>query len=179
MNAGKIKAASQAHTCFGSLDYQPDRLILSTVTFRFDPEVTGWCSAAFRFWIVVNNDNRRKKKMKVMHSVKLVGCALVVLASFSSISAYAQASDAMAAPSAAAPSSKQANRALQKSVRRALAKAKGLDVSNILVRARGGAVTLEGTVPELQQGDIATQTAQGVAGVTSVKNALTVRAIGQ
>jgi len=117
--------------------------------------------------------------MKVMHSVKLVGCALVVLASFSSISAYAQASDAMAAPSAAAPSSKQANRALQKSVRRALAKAKGLDVSNILVRARGGAVTLEGTMPELQQGDIATQTAQGVAGVTSVKNALTVRAIGQ
>jgi len=119
--------------------------------------------------------------MKVMHSVKLVGCALVVLASFSSISAYAQASDATAtaAPSATAPSSKQANRALQKSVRRALAKAKGLDVSNILVRARGGAVTLEGTVPELQQGDIATQTAQGVAGVTSVKNALTVRAIGQ
>ncbi|MGA7814727.1 BON domain-containing protein [Caballeronia sp.] len=117
--------------------------------------------------------------MKVMHSVKLVGCALVVLASFSSFSAYAQSSDAAATSSAAAPSSKQANRALQKSVRHALARAKGLDVSNILVRARSGAVTLEGTVPELQQGDIATKTAQGVAGVTSVKNALTVRAIGQ
>jgi hyperosmotically inducible periplasmic protein len=117
--------------------------------------------------------------MKVMHSVKMVGCALVVLASFTSISAYAQTSDATATPSAAAPSSKQANRALQKSVRHTLARTKGLDVGNIIVRARSGAVTLEGTVPELAQGDIATKAAQGVAGVTSVKNALTVRAIGQ
>jgi osmotically-inducible protein OsmY len=38
---------------------------------------------------------------------------------------------------------------------------------------------LEGSVPEQGQSDIATQAAQGVAGVTSVKNDLTIRAIGQ
>jgi osmotically-inducible protein OsmY len=34
-------------------------------------------------------------------------------------------------------------------------------------------------VPEQQQVDLATQAAQGVAGVTSVKNALTIRPVGQ
>jgi osmotically-inducible protein OsmY len=52
-------------------------------------------------------------------------------------------------------------------------------VANITVRARGGAVTLAGTVPEQPQIDLATQTAQGVAGVTSVKNALSIRPVGQ
>jgi osmotically-inducible protein OsmY len=40
-------------------------------------------------------------------------------------------------------------------------------------------VTLAGTVPDQSQVDLATQAAQGVAGVTSVKNALTVRPVGQ
>jgi hypothetical protein len=53
MNEEKIKTALQAHTCFGSLDHQADRLILSKVPFRFDPEVPGSCSAAVPFWIVV------------------------------------------------------------------------------------------------------------------------------
>jgi hyperosmotically inducible periplasmic protein len=121
-----------------------------------------------------------ENKMKVIHAAKMVGGALVVLAS---LSAFAQTSDATATTnSAAAPSAAQAkasNRALQKSVRHTLARTKGLDISNITVRARSGAVTLEGSVPELPQSDIAAQAAGGVAGVTSVKNALTVRAIGQ
>ncbi|HEY4298646.1 MAG TPA: BON domain-containing protein [Paraburkholderia sp.] len=116
--------------------------------------------------------------MKAFPAIKMIGGALIVLAS---ISAYAQGSDA-AAPAAAAPTAKQvkqANRALQRKVRGTLAKTKGLSVANITVRARGGDVTLAGSVPEQQQIDIATQAAQGVAGVKSVKNALTIRAEGQ
>jgi hyperosmotically inducible protein len=101
--------------------------------------------------------------MKASQAMKVIGGALIVVAS---LNAYAQSSDAMAASGAmAAPSAKStkaANRALQRTV-----------------RARNGAVTLEGSVPEQGQSDIATQAAQGVAGVTSVKNDLTIRAIGQ
>ena len=118
--------------------------------------------------------------MKAFQAIKVISGALIVMAS---LNAYAQSSDAMAASGTmAAPSAKStkaANRALQRSVRKALSKTKGLSVTNITVRARSGAVTLEGSVPEQPQSDLATQTAQGVAGVTSVKNALTIRAIGQ
>jgi len=118
--------------------------------------------------------------MKATQVIKVISGALIVLAS---INAYAQSSDAMAASGTmAAPSAKStkaANRALQRTVRKALSKTKGLSVANITVRARSGAVTLEGSVPEQEQIDLATQTAQGVPGVTSVKNALTIREIGQ
>ncbi|WP_233855093.1 BON domain-containing protein [Paraburkholderia sp. HD33-4] len=119
--------------------------------------------------------------MKAFSAIKMIGGALVVLAS---LNAYAQSSDAAAtaAPAAAAPTTKQAkqaNRALQKKVRATLARTKGVTVGNIIVRARDGAVTLEGSVPEQGQIELATNAAQGVAGVTSVKSALTIRAIGQ
>ncbi|MGF6774249.1 hyperosmotically inducible protein [Paraburkholderia sp. GAS199] len=118
--------------------------------------------------------------MKAFQAIKVVGGALIVLAS---LNAYAQSSDA-AAPAAASSATstkatKAANRALGRKVRSALSKTKGLSVANITVRARGGAVTLAGSVPEQPQVDLATQAAQGVAGVTSVKNALTIRPVGQ
>jgi len=117
--------------------------------------------------------------MKAFPAIKMIGGALIVLAS---INAYAQASDAAPAAASAAPTAKQtraANRSLSRKVRSALAKTNGLSVSNITVRARGGDVTLQGSVPEAGQIAIATQAAQGVAGVNSVKSALTVRAEGQ
>jgi hyperosmotically inducible periplasmic protein len=92
---------------------------------------------------------------------------------------YAQASDA--APGADAPAAtsakaqKKANGQLGRKVRAALAKAKGLDVSSIAVRARSGAVTLTGTVPNQEQIDLAGDTAKGVAGVSSVSNKLNVQ----
>ena len=58
-------------------------------------------------------------------------------------------------------------------MRRALSKAQGIDVSNIFVRARGGAVVLTGTVPDGAQIPKAEEVAKGVAGVTSVSNKLT------
>ncbi|MGF6506816.1 BON domain-containing protein [Paraburkholderia sp. 35.1] len=119
--------------------------------------------------------------MKAFSAIKMIGGALVVLAS---LNAYAQSSEAAAtaAPAATAPTTKQtraANRALQKKVRATLARTKGLTVGNITVRAREGAVTLEGSVPEQAQIELATNAAQGVAGVTSVKSALSIRAMGQ
>src|SRR5262249_51449220 len=118
--------------------------------------------------------------MKAIQAIKMVGAALVVLAS---VNAYAQASDADMTnqPSAnqTAKAAKSADRALAKKVRGALAKAKDISVANITVRAKSGAVTLQGSVPEQPQVDKATQVAQGVQGVTSVKNALTIRPVGQ
>ncbi|SIT39708.1 Transport-associated protein [Paraburkholderia ribeironis] len=118
--------------------------------------------------------------MKAFPAIKMIGGALIVLAS---INAYAQ--DAASPAEAMAPSAKQvtkeahaADRALSKKVRSALAKTKGVSVAHITVRAHSGDVTLAGSVPEQSQIDAATQAAQGVAGVKSVKNALTIRAEG-
>jgi hyperosmotically inducible periplasmic protein len=91
---------------------------------------------------------------------------------------YAQASDAAAdaqTAQASAKADKKANRQLGHKVRAALAKAKGLDVSSIAVRARGGAVTLTGSVPDQGQIELAGTTAKGVAGVSSVSNKLNVQ----
>ncbi len=115
--------------------------------------------------------------MKAIQAFKLAGSALIVLAS---LNAYAQSSDTAGTmqPPAGATSQKSANRTLQKNVRRALEKAK-VSTSNIIVHARGGAVILEGSVPEQPQSDLATEVTKGVPGVTSVKNALTLRPVGQ
>lgn len=118
--------------------------------------------------------------MKISKAIRMFGGALTVLASLNF--AYAQSSDAIATADTAATSNaksiRASNRALQRSVRRALSKIKGLSIANVTVQARGGAVTLAGSVPEQSQIDLVTQTAQGVAGVTSVKNAVTIRPVG-
>jgi hyperosmotically inducible periplasmic protein len=117
--------------------------------------------------------------MKAIQAIKLATGALIIAAS---VSAFAQASDTDQAAAPAATSKqamKKADRALSHKVRAALAKAKGVSAANIEVRARDGAVTLEGTVPDQTQVDKATTVAQGVAGVSSVKNALTVKEEGQ
>ncbi|MFM0297197.1 BON domain-containing protein [Burkholderia sp. WP9] len=112
--------------------------------------------------------------MKQNKVFTLVGSALLVLASL----------DVHAQSSAAAPASgrsyasdakavKAADRALQKNVVRALSKTKGLRATTITVRAHNGVVILEGTVPEQSQVGLATQAAEGVEGVDSVTNALT------
>ena len=120
--------------------------------------------------------------MKAIQALKVISGALIVIAS---LNAYAQSSDAAASDSSmsSATSTKKAtraaNRKLSRDVRRALSKDKTVDTSNIAVRANHGAIILEGTVPEQAQSDKAAQIAQGVSGVSSVKNALTVREKGQ
>ncbi|MGF6370921.1 hypothetical protein OKW40_003671 [Paraburkholderia sp. RAU6.4a] len=70
------------------------------------------------------------------------------------------------------------NRKLSRDVRTALTRAKDISAANITVHARDGAVVLSGTVPEQSQITQAAQIAKGVTGVTSVKNALTLRPQG-
>lgn len=116
--------------------------------------------------------------MKSVEFLKALGAAVCVAVA---CSAYAQdnpaASGAAAmatATAAPAASTKKADRKLGYTVRKALAKAQGLDVSSIVVRSRSGDVTLTGTVPSQGQIDQAGQVAQGVPGVKSVTNKLTV-----
>ena len=115
--------------------------------------------------------------MKAIQAIKLAGGALTVAVS---VSAWAQGNETSTGTApATSQSSKHANHALEKKVRAALHHAKDINTEHIVIRARGGAVTLEGTVPDSSQGDKATQGAQGGAGVTSVKNALTIKEPGQ
>nr|WP_241030967.1 BON domain-containing protein [Paraburkholderia sp. Ac-20347] len=64
---------------------------------------------------------------------------------------------------------------LAKSVRRALVKVKGLDSTNVVVLAKNGDIVVGGSVPDSSQIPLAISTAQGVADVKSVKNALTIK----
>ncbi|MEM5315401.1 BON domain-containing protein [Paraburkholderia sp. JHI869] len=120
--------------------------------------------------------------MKALQVFKLAAATALVAAS---LHAYAQDDAASGAAAAtqqqAAPSKAQtkqekaANRALSRKVRSALAKDKKIDVARITVRARDGAIVLQGSVPEQAQIQHATEVATGVQGVTSVRNALTLR----
>jgi hyperosmotically inducible periplasmic protein len=121
--------------------------------------------------------NERKKGEELMkHSLvwRIAGGAMVALISLNS---QAQGSGAASAPAASAildaKAVKAANRALQKDVVRTLSKTKGLRSSTVTVRANNGVVTLEGTVPEASQIELATHAAEGVTGVSAVKNTLT------
>lgn len=116
--------------------------------------------------------------MNAIKVIKLASCALIVLAS---IHVYAQSSEAggMAPATPMKQSAKAENHALSKKVRAVLVKTKGLHAENITVQAHGGTVLLDGTVPDASQVDLATKAAQGVAGVTSVNNHLSIKEIGQ
>jgi len=113
--------------------------------------------------------------MKTVGVLKTLGSVVAMVVA---CNVYAQASgpatDSTAATAASVKAGKRANHQLGRKVRAALSKTQGLDVSNIAVRARGGAVTLTGSVPSQGQIDAAGTAAKGVAGVTSVSNKLTV-----
>jgi hyperosmotically inducible periplasmic protein len=114
--------------------------------------------------------------MKAVDLLKALGVVVCVAVASS---AYAQSSDATATDSGATTTkaqksaTKKEDRKLGYSVRRALSKAQGFDVSNVFVRSRGGAVTLSGTVPEGGQIQQAGEIAKGVPGVKSVSNKIT------
>ncbi|RFU49834.1 BON domain-containing protein [Paraburkholderia sp. DHOC27] len=122
--------------------------------------------------------------MKAMQAFRLVGGALIAVIS---IHAWSQSSDAAAttdqsaAPQtshSSAKASRKANRVLSRKVLTALSK-HGVSTDQINVVAKGGTVTLEGSVLESGLIDKAGSIAKNVSGVTSVKNDLTVREEGQ
>jgi osmotically-inducible protein OsmY len=122
-----------------------------------------------------------------MKTIQFVGAVSVAVATLLvSTGSFAQSSGAMAMPmassGAAAPSAKAmriANRKLAKQVRAALTKAKpALPMTNITVIAKGGVVSLTGSVPSQDQSAQATTVAQGVPGVSSVNNKLSIKQPG-
>ncbi|MFD1558226.1 BON domain-containing protein [Paraburkholderia silviterrae] len=96
-----------------------------------------------------------------------------------SMGVYAQTDVASNPVPQSTKASRAADRALSKQVRVALLKAKILDVPTISVRVKNGAVTLAGFVRDQSQIERAGEVAQTVSGVTSVKNAITIRQPGQ
>ncbi|MBP0588550.1 BON domain-containing protein [Paraburkholderia sp. LEh10] len=117
--------------------------------------------------------------MNAIRTLRLAGAALIVVAS---VNAWAQGSESAAPSTTTQGTSKsavrKANRALSKKVVQALSKG-GVDTSGINVLAKGGAVTLAGSVTDGSEIEKAGSIAKGVSGVTSVKNALTIREGGQ
>jgi osmotically-inducible protein OsmY len=116
------------------------------------------------------------ENVKTANLLKALGLALCVA---TTSGAYAQASDATAPATTAAPATNPStamrtnDRKLGRDVRRALTRTQGFNVSNVFVRARAGVVTLTGTVPEGGQIQQAGDVAKGVAGVKSVNNRIT------
>lgn len=83
---------------------------------------------------------------------------------------------ASAMESAAAPvSARKANRALRGKVYAAIGKHKKISAGNISIVAKGGAVTLNGTVTDASQINEVAEIVKAVPGVTSVTNKLTVQ----
>jgi len=84
-------------------------------------------------------------------------------------------------PSPAATARKNmrvANRKLAKNVRTALTKRGDVEMSRVMILAKGGSVALTGSVPEQQQIQLAEEHASGVDGVTKVENRLIVSTSG-
>ncbi|KGR96736.1 BON domain-containing protein [Burkholderia sp. ABCPW 111] len=120
-----------------------------------------------------------------MKSIVSKAVAGMIVAALACGNAFGQASEPAAAASepaaatnaskAAAKTARKSNRKLGYAVRKAISKVNGVNVSNITVRAKGGVVTLEGSVPDASQIDKAVEAAKGVTGVASVNNKLSVQ----
>jgi hyperosmotically inducible protein len=119
--------------------------------------------------------------MKKTTALKLAASGIFAVAS---IGAWAQSAQTGAASigsakaaSAAddAKAAKRANRELAKQVRATIGKEKTINAANISVKAKGGAVTLYGTVPAASQIDTVSAIAKTVPGVTSVKNQIVIQ----
>ena len=119
--------------------------------------------------------------MKRANVLKLAACGVFALASIgvwaqSGQTAPASTGSANAASAGIdAKAAKRANRELARQVRTTIAKEKSINAANISVKAKGGAVTLYGTVPAASQIDTATAIAKTVPGVTSVKNQIVIQ----
>jgi osmotically-inducible protein OsmY len=105
-------------------------------------------------------------------AMKKILLCLLMTAAAANIAVNVQAQTAAAPTAEMSKKATPADRALAKSVRRAMSKAQGFDVSGVFVRARGGAVTLSGSVKSGEQIDQAAEIAKSVQGVTSVTNKL-------
>ncbi|RQR26680.1 BON domain-containing protein [Burkholderia sp. Bp9143] len=116
-----------------------------------------------------------------MKSMKTCVAATIAVSAIVAIVPVVNAQETNAATSATVPSrssTRAANRELAKRVQTTLYKQKSLESTDIHAVARSGKITLVGVVPDQAQIDLAGKVAEGVPGVTSVKNNLTVDEVG-
>jgi hyperosmotically inducible protein len=113
----------------------------------------------------------------IRRSIVSVSLATLVAGSLfaSTVCAYAQ--DAASAPRSARAVARSANYKLERDVRKALDRSK-VDSSNIRVVAKAGKVSLDGTVPDASQIELAGTSAAGVQGVSTLDNSLIVATPG-
>jgi hyperosmotically inducible periplasmic protein len=130
---------------------------------------------------VSNISNIESSDMRAVVQIGLVVALATTITPFSVFAQNGNSSEPVASVDAASALNpkavKAANRALAKSVRTAMAKAKGIDMTHVFVYAKGGVVTLSGVVPKSNQVDRAGEIAKSVTGVSSVDNRLGVYAI--
>ncbi|SAL60594.1 transport-associated protein [Caballeronia turbans] len=122
-----------------------------------------------------------------MNAIRTLKVASGVLIVVTSINAWSQSSEPAATSMGSGTSAtsqgmsksdvRKANRALSKKVLHALSKG-GVDTAGVSVIVKGSAITLAGHVPDASQVEKAGTAAKNVSGVTSVKNALTIKEAG-
>ncbi|MDR5760850.1 BON domain-containing protein [Caballeronia sp. LZ035] len=103
--------------------------------------------------------------------------AIIVAASVGIGTAHAQTDATAPAPTSKKAARKQ-NHQLETKVRHTLGSSKEIDTSGIMIVARGGSVTLDGTATDDAQIQLAGTTTAKVPGVTRVTNNLRVREAG-
>jgi osmotically-inducible protein OsmY len=108
--------------------------------------------------------------VSICKALGVVACVTVALTANAQSKDAASTSSATATAQTRSTSTKKADRKLGLDVRRALGKTSGMNTSNVFVRARGGAITLTGSVPDSEQIVKAEDVAKRVSGVTSVSN---------
>jgi osmotically-inducible protein OsmY len=108
--------------------------------------------------------------------------AVVVISTLAFCTAALAQSDAAqsahAAPALTKKQIRQMNWKTEKDVRKALTSTKGLDASGIVVIARGSTITLDGSVPDDNQIQLAQAAVQNTGLNKSVVNKLTVKEAG-
>jgi hyperosmotically inducible protein len=108
--------------------------------------------------------------MSIFKALSVVMCITVTSTAYAQSNDAASTSGTMTTAQTRSTATKKADRKLGLDVRRALSKASGLNTSNVFVRARDGAITLTGSVPDSEQIAKAGDVAKRVSGVTSVSN---------
>ncbi|KVM96705.1 phospholipid-binding protein [Burkholderia anthina] len=115
-----------------------------------------------------------------MRHIKHAALALVPVFAVAT-AAFAQSTPSVPSSAAAIASKKQmrsANWHMETQVRKSLTQTKGLVTSDIRVVARGNTITLDGTVPEENQVQLAQDAAQAAAPKKAVVNNLSVKEAG-
>ncbi|MDN7407999.1 BON domain-containing protein [Burkholderia vietnamiensis] len=111
--------------------------------------------------------------MKLNNIIRIALGAASLAWAFNALAQPAESGSATQAASNAS-SAHVSDGTLRRQVKAALKKTQGLTAYDIAVRAKNGQVTLQGTVKNQAQIDLAGKVASGVPGVASVKNTLTV-----